>query len=309
MNANKQYEEGFADNNGVKIFYRDYGPRDGDPILLVHGLGAQLVHWPPHLINFLQANEFRPITYDNRDVGLSSRFSGNPSFILDYIKYFLRLPIKSEYTIDDMADDGIKLLESLNIDKAHILGTSMGGMIAQIISAQYPEKVKSFTLIASTASTPSPINAPSKAVRDLMMERSKNPNASIQEAVEREIKYVSLIGMEGRVVDTPEFREEIIQNLKRAKDGSGYARQLLSILASKDRLKKIQKIKAPTLIIHGRDDPMIRLKNAYRMHKLIPHSKLKIIDDMKHLIEPEILNQFQAILLNHLQLSSSETNF
>ena len=309
MNANKQYAEGFADNNGVKIFYRDYGPRDGDPILLVHGLGAQLVHWPPHLINFLQANEFRPITYDNRDVGLSSRFSGNPSFILDYIKYFLRLPIKSEYTIDDMADDGIKLLESLNIDKAHILGTTMGGMIAQIISAQYPEKVKSFTLIASTASTPSPINAPSKAVRDLMMERSKNPNASIQEAVEREIKYVSLIGMEGRVVDTPEFREEIIQNLKRAKDGSGYARQLLSILASKDRLKKIQKIKAPTLIIHGRDDPMIRLKNAYRMHKLIPHSKLKIIDDMKHLIEPEILNQFQAILLNHLQLSSSETNF
>ena len=309
MNANKQYAEGFADNNGVKIFYRDYGPRDGDPILLVHGLGAQLVHWPPHLINFLQANEFRPITYDNRDVGLSSRFSGNPSFILDYIKYFLRLPIKSEYTIDDMADDGIKLLESLNIDKAHILGTSMGGMIAQIISAQYPEKVKSFTLIASTASTPSPINAPSKAVRDLMMERSKNPNASIQEAVEREIKYVSLIGMEGRVVDTPEFREEIIQNLKRAKDGSGYARQLLSILASKDRLKKIQKIKAPTLIIHGRDDPMIRLKNAYRMHKLIPHSKLKIIDNMKHLIEPEILNQFQAILLNHLQLSSSETNF
>ena len=304
MNANKQYAEGFADNNGVKIFYRDYSPRDGDPILLVHGLGAQLVHWPPHLINFLQANKFRPITYDNRDVGLSSRFLGNPSFILDYIKYFLRLPIKSEYTIDDMADDGIKLLESLNIDKAHILGTSMGGMIAQIISAQYPEKVKSFTLIASTASTPSPINAPSKAVRDLMMERSKNPNASIQEAIEREIKYVSLIGMEGRVVDTPEFREEIIQNLKRAKDGSGYARQLLSILASKDRLKKIQKIKAPTLLIHGRNDPMIRLKNAYRMHKLIPHSKLKIIDNMRHLIEPEILKQFQAILLNHLQLSS-----
>ena len=301
MNANKQYAEGFADNNGVKIFYPDYGPRDGDPILLVHGLGAQLVHWPPHLINFLQANKFRPITYDNRDVGLSSRFSGNPSFILDYIKYFLRLPIKSEYTIDDMADDGIKLLESLNIDKAHILGTSMGGMIAQIISAQYPEKVKSFTLIASTASTPSPINAPSKPVRDLMMERSKNPNASIQEAIEREIKYVSLIGMEGRVVDTPEFREEITQNLKRAKDGSGYARQLLSILASKDRLKKIQKIKAPTLIIHGKHDPMIKLKNAYRMHKLMPHSKLKIIDDMKHLIEPEILVQFEGMLLNHLK--------
>lgn len=304
MNVNEQYTEGFSENNGVKIFYRDYGPVDGDPILMVHGLGAQLVHWPPHLITFLQAHNFRPITYDNRDVGLSSRFLGTPSFALDYIKYFLRLPIKSEYTIDDMANDGAKLLETLNIKQAHVLGTSMGGMIAQIISAQYPQKVKSFTLIASTASAPSPINAPSKAVRDLMMERSKNPNVSVEEVIKREIKFVSLIGMEGRVVDTPEFREETIKNLDRAQDGSGYARQLLSILASKDRLKKIQKIKAPTLIIHGRQDPMIRLKNAYKMHKLIPHSKLKIIDDMRHLIEPEILLQFEVDLLDHLQLAS-----
>ena len=122
--------------------------------------------------------------------------------------------------------------------------------------------------------------------------------------IKREIKIVSLIGMEGRVVDTPEFREETIRNLNRAQDGSGYARQLLSILASKDRLKKIQKIKAPTLIIHGKDDPMIQLKNAYKMHKLIPHSKLKIIDNMRHLIEPEILTQFESDLLDHLRLSS-----
>ena len=224
--------------------------------------------------------------------------------MLDYIKYFLRIPIKSEYTIDDMADDGIKLLEQLNINQAHVLGTSMGGMIAQIISAQYPQKVKSFTLIASTASTPSPMNAPTKPVRDPMLERSKNPDASVEDVIKREIKIVSLIGMKGRVVDTPEFREETIQNLNRAQDGSGYARQLLSILASKDRLKKIQKIKAPTLIIHGKHDPMIRLKNAYKMHKLIPHSKLKIIEDMRHLIEPEILRQFESELLDHLRLAS-----
>ena len=162
MNKDGHYNEGFSENSGVKIFYRDYGPKDGDPILMVHGLGAQLVHWPIHLINFLQANNFRPITYDNRDVGLSSRFLNTPSFVIDYVKYFLRLPIKSEYTIDDMARDGINLLDTLNIKKTHIFSTSMGGMIAQIISAQYPERVKSFTLIASTASTPSPINAPKK---------------------------------------------------------------------------------------------------------------------------------------------------
>lgn len=300
MNKDDHYNEGFSENSGVKIFYRDYGPKDGDPILMVHGLGAQLVHWPIHLINFLQANNFRPITYDNRDVGLSSRFLNTPSFVLDYVKYFLRLPIKSEYTIDDMARDGINLLDTLNIKKTHIFSTSMGGMIAQIISAQYPERVKSFTLIASTASTPSPTNAPKKAVRDIMMERSKNPNASHEEILEREIRMVSLIGMDGRIVDTPEFREETIRNLDRAQDGSGYARQLLSILASKDRLKKIQKIKAPTLIIHGKNDPMIHVKNAYKMHKLIPHSKLKIIENMRHLIEPEVLNQFEGMLLEHL---------
>ena len=304
MGTNQHYKEGFSKNNGVKIFYRDYGPEDGDPILMVHGLGAQLVHWPQHLINFLQENNFRPITYDNRDVGLSSRFTNTPSFVLDYIKYFFRLPIKSEYKIDDMADDGIKLLETLKIKKAHILSTSMGGMIAQIISAMYPEKVKTFTLIASTASTPSPINAPSKAVREIMLERSKNPNASYDEIIKREIKMVSLIGMKGRIVDTPEFRKETMENLNRSKDGSGYARQLLSILASKDRLKKIKKIKAPTLIIHGKDDPMIHVRNAYKMHKLIPHSRLQIIDNMRHLIEPEILMQFEGALLNHLRVSS-----
>ena len=304
MKNNQQYREGFSENNGVKIFYRDYGPEDGDPVLMVHGLGAQLVHWQPHLISFLQDNNFRPIAYDNRDVGLSSRFAATPSFVLDYIKYFLRLPIKSEYKIDDMADDGIQLLETLKIEKAHIFSTSMGGMIAQIISAQYPEKVKTFTLIASTASTPSPINAPTRAVREIMLQRSKNPNASYEEIIKREIKMVSLIGMEGREVDTPEFRKETIKNLDRSKDGSGYARQLLSILASKDRLKKIKKIKAPTLIIHGKDDPMIHVKNAYRMHKLIPHSRLKIIKNMRHLIEPEVLKQFEGMLLEHLKISS-----
>ena len=128
-----------------------------------------------------------------------------------------------------MAEDGIKLLEKLNINQAHVIGTSMGGMIAQIISAQYPKKVKSFTLIASTASTPSPMNAPSKPVRDLMLERSKHPNAKVEDIIKREIKIVSLIGMEGRVVDTPEFREETIRNLNRAQDGSGYALSLIHI--------------------------------------------------------------------------------
>jgi len=303
MDSKNTYSEGYSETNGVKIFYRDYGPADGKPVLLVHGLGAQLVHWPPHLIAFLQEHNYRPITYDNRDAGLSSRFFGEPSFVLDYIKYFFRFPIKSEYTIDDMAEDGMNLLNTLAIKKVHIIGTSMGGMIAQIISAQYPDRIKSFTLIASTASTPSPMNAPSNEVQTLMMARSKNPNPTIEEVYKREVAFVTLIGMEGREVDTPEFRAETLKNFQRAQDGSGYSRQLLAILASKNRIDKVKQIKAPTLIIHGKHDPMIDLKNAHKMHTLIPGSQLEIIANMRHLIEPEILKQFEMRLLEHLKLN------
>ena len=148
------------------------------------------------------------------------------------------------------------------------------------------------------------MNSPSSEVRELMMQRSKNPNASVEEVYEREVKIVTLIGMQGRVVDTPEFREDTFKNFKRAGDGSGYARQMLAILASKNRLQKVQKIKAPTLIIHGEHDPMIDVKNAYKMHQLIPQSTLEIITRMRHLIEPEVLEIFKEKLLQHLKLWS-----
>ena len=106
-----EYIEGLIENDGVKIFYREYGLKESEPILLVHGLGAQLVHWPPHLVSFLVDHGFRVITFDNRDSGLSSRFKDKPSFGLGYLRYFFRLPIKTEYSLNDMAKDGINLLE------------------------------------------------------------------------------------------------------------------------------------------------------------------------------------------------------
>ena len=302
-----KFHEGFIEKNGVKIAYRDYGPEEAEPILLVHGLGAQLVHWPPHLIDLLIENNYRPITFDNRDAGLSSRFFNKPSFILGYLRYFLRLPMKTEYSLDDMAQDGINILNELNINKAHILGTSMGGMISQIICSIFPDRVKSFTLIASTASVPGPLNGASKEVREIMLERSKSENPTIEEVCEREIRWVSAIGMEGRDLDTPEFREETIANYNRIKnrrDGFGYARQLITILASKNRIKRVKLIKAPTLIIHGQEDPVINVKNSHRMHQLIPKSELVIIPNMRHLIEEEILDQFKDKLVSHLASNS-----
>ena len=302
-----KYIEGLIENDGVKIFYREYGLKESEPILLVHGLGAQLVHWPPHLISFLVDHGYRVITFDNRDSGLSSRFKDKPSFGLGYLRYFFRLPIKTEYSLNDMAKDGINLLNYLQVKQSHILGTSMGGMISQILCSKYPDRVKSFTLIASTASVPGPLNGASKEVREMMIERSKLENPTMEEVYQREIKWVGLIGMKDRVVDTPEFRESTISNYKRVediKDGFGYARQLLAILSSKNRIRKVRSIKADTLIIHGKADPVINVKNSRLMQKLIRNSKLIVIPNMRHLIEEEILDQFKDRLINHLTANS-----
>tara|TARA_B100000575_G_scaffold292804_1_gene302178 strand:+ start:1529 stop:2509 length:981 start_codon:yes stop_codon:yes gene_type:complete len=303
------FEEGIAQQNDIEIYYRDYGPIDGDPILLVQGIGGQLINWPHHLIEFLILNNFRPIVFDNRDTGLSSKIESDAfdddnrgnTIIRSYIRYYLRLPIESDYTLDDMADDAISVLNTLNIDKAHILGISMGGMISQIIASSYPERTKTFTLIASTASTPSPLNGPTRKVRKLLMDRTKNPNATIDERVNRTRKIFGEIGYQGINLNTDEFYEEVSNSIQRGgTNDTGFGRQLTAILGSENRLNKVKSIQAPTLIIHGKDDPLIKVKNAYKTNKLIDNSNLIIISDMRHLIEVPVFNQFKDDLLKHL---------
>ena len=303
------FEEGVAQQNDIEIYYRDYGPIDGDPILLVQGIGGQLINWPHHLIEFLIQNNYRPIVFDNRDTGLSTKIESDMfdddnrtnTIIRSYIRYYLRLPIESDYTLDDMANDAISVLDTLNIDKAHILGISMGGMIAQIIASSYPDKTKTFTLIASTASTPSPLNGPTRKVRKLLMDRTKNPNATIDERVNRTRKIFGEIGYQGIDLNTDEFYEEVSNSIQRGgTNDTGFGRQLSAILGSENRLNKVKSIQASTLIIHGKEDPLIKVKNAYKTNRLIHNSNLIIIPDMRHLIEVPVFNQFKDDLLKHL---------
>lgn len=303
------FEEGFISNNGVDIAYRVYGSENNKPILLVQGLGGQLINWPEHLIDFLIENNFRPIVFDNRDTGLSSRFTddrfteGNRSKTINstYLKYYLRLPINPPYTLDDMATDAIKILDKLNIDKAHLLGISMGGMIAQIIAANHSERINTFTLIASSISAPSPLNGPTRDVRRLLMKRSANPYSTNEERIERSKKIFKLIGLEGYDLDTEEFYNKSIESIERAgPDDTGFSRQIMAILGSKNRIKKVKSIKAKTLIIHGKEDPLIKVKNAYKTKKYIKNSNLLILPKMRHLIEPPVFDLFKQDLLTHL---------
>ena len=293
------FEEGFAKNKSINIAYRDYGPVNATPILLVTGLGAQLTLWPEFLIKDLQENNFRPIVFDNRDVGLSTRFSSQPSQTLNYIKYFLFIPINSEYTIEDMASDGIAVLDHLDIDSAHILGMSMGGMISQVLVAQHPQRTKSFTMISSTASTPNPFNGPKFKVTQQLLKRSAAKN-DIEGRIDQSIKLFELIGTPGKSYDTPQFRNNMRAYIERGGDDGGFLRQMAAIIGSENRKELLKSINTPTLIIHGDIDPLIKVKNAYSAKKLIQSSELEIVEGMGHMLDEESYEKFKFRFIDFL---------
>ena len=293
------FEDGFATNQEIKIAYRDHGPENGVPILLVTGLGAQLTLWPDFLIRDLQKNNYRPIAFDNRDVGLSTRFTSQPSQTLNYLKYFMFIPINSEYSIQDMASDGVAVLDHLNIESAHILGMSMGGMISQVLVAQHPERVKSFTMISSTASTPNPFNGPKFKVTQQLLKRSAAKD-DIEGRIDQSIKLFELIGTPGKDYDTPQFRQKMRAYIKRGGDDGGFLRQMAAIIGSKNRKELLKSINTQTLIIHGDIDPLIKVKNAYSAHKLIQSSHLEVVEDMGHLLDEESYAKFQNQFIEFL---------
>ena len=293
------FEEGFAKNQSINIAYRDYGPINATPILLVTGLGAQLTLWPEFLIKDLQENNFRPIVYDNRDVGLSTRFSSQPSQTLNYLKYFMFIPINSEYTIEDMASDGIAVLDKLNIDSAHILGMSMGGMISQVLVAHHPERAKSFTMISSTASTPNPFNGPKFKVTQQLLKRSAAKD-DIEGRINQSIRLFELIGTPGKNYNTPQFRKNMRAYIERGGDDGGFLRQMAAIIGSQNRKELLKSIITPTLIIHGDIDPLIKVKNAYSARQLIQSSELEIIEGMGHLLDKESYEKFRFRLIDFL---------
>ena len=296
------YEEGYAKDSNIKIYYRDYGPANGIPILLVMGLGGQLTFWPPYMIKFLQQKGYRPIAYDNRDMGLSSRFKSNPTFLANILKYYFYLPIKSEYKLDDMANDAVVLLDKLKISKCHAIGMSMGGMISQILVSNHQERFYSYTQIASMVAVPSPLNGPNFSVIKLLGERAFK-DATKDERIDRTIRLVSTIGMKGFDYNNSEFKQEVNETIQRSPDDSGFIRQMAAILGTKNRINKVKTISLPTLIIHGETDPLIKVKNAFHTHKLIKNSNLKVIKNMGHLIEEPIFDQFKIDLINHLDIN------
>jgi pimeloyl-ACP methyl ester carboxylesterase len=298
-------DEGYATNGDVQIYYKDFGPENNTPVLLVMGLGGQLTYWPQFFIEFLQENGYRPIVYDNRDVGLSTSFKeyGRPNFIWNYVKFYTGLPIRSTYSLGDMANDGLAVLDHLSIDKSHLVGMSMGGMISQHLASNNEERFYSLTLIASMAKTPDASTAPRGRLAKLLNDRSRREK-TIEKRIERAVEIYSILDAGNTDFDTPEFKQGVIDNINRSKEDSGFSRQLLAILADKSREESVRNITLPTLIIHGELDPLIPFKEGLNTHKLINSSTFVPVKDMGHLLTQKSLDNFNSEIIVHLDSNS-----
>ena len=300
------YDDGYAYNEDTKIFYVDYGPADASPILLVQGLGGQLTFWPPELVKMLQNNGFRPIVYDNRDVGLSQSFEqyGRPNFLWNYFKWYTGLPMQSVYSLSDMAGDGIAILDKLQIEKSHILGISMGGMISQRMVYNHQNRFISYIQVASMAKVPDHTTLPRNELRKIIEDRSYK-DQSIEERVDKSIRLFEILSSEGASIDREKFSEEVVKNIERSPNETGFSRHLQAILADKDRYELIREIEVPTLVIHGKIDPLIPFDEGKKSAEMIPNSTFLAVEKMSHLLDPPIIDIIEEPLVVYMRLAES----
>ncbi len=285
--------------NGIDIYYEESGPADAPVILLVMGLGTQMIAWPDELIQGLVGKGYRVIHYDNRDVGLSQRMDGAAagSLVWAMIASRFGLPVKTAYTVSDMAKDGAALLDALGIDKAHIVGASMGGMIVQLMAANHPDKVLSMTSIMSSSGKPG-LPGPRADIRKRMMTpRPANPTK--EEAVKLGAEVLEAISFADPTRTPTAFVDMAARAFDRGYYPMGMKRQLLAIVADGSRVDRLKKISAPTLVVHGGADPLVPKEGSEDIARHIPGARLEIIDEMAHDLPPSQVGRMVELIAGH----------
>ncbi|GAA4642760.1 alpha/beta hydrolase [Pontixanthobacter gangjinensis] len=284
--------------NGLQLEYEDYGDKSAPPILLVMGLGAQLTLWPMELVDALVERGFRVIRYDNRDIGLSHKFEGAkaPGILKLMIFSKFGLPIRTPYSLADMAADGAALLDALGIEKAHIVGASMGGMITQHIGFSHPEKVLSLTSIMSTTGNPKLDRAKPEAIKALT---TRPADAEIETIREHGLKLSHAIGSPGYRADPEVIKDKVELNFRRSFYPAGLPRQLAAIIADGCRRTRLGAITAPTLVVHGEDDPLVPLSGGKDTAAHIPGASLKTFPGMGHDLPVELVEPMADAIAEH----------
>ena len=268
-------------SNSVFIEADVQGPADGEPLLLVMGLGMQLVAWPDELVADLVGRGFRVIRFDNRDAGLSEGFErlGPPRMLGAMLRFTLRLPVAAPYQLRDMANDAVGVLDALGIQQAHVCGASMGGMIAQRMAMHHPTRVKSLTLVMTTSGARH-LPQPSWKVRQAMLARPRSHD--VADVVAHLEGLLHTIGSPGYRPDKQRQHQRLEASVKRAWRPHGTGRQLLAIVADGDRSAALATIHHPTRVIHGADDPLVPPAAATDLQRKIPGATLDIVPGMGH---------------------------
>ncbi|MBV8124486.1 MAG: alpha/beta fold hydrolase [Burkholderiaceae bacterium] len=277
--------------NGISLEVEDHGPVNGRPLLLIMGLGMQLVAWSPGFIDRLVARGFRVIRFDNRDIGLSQRFDalGVPNLALATMRQLMHLPQQSPYTVADMAADAAGVLDALGIARAHVCGASMGGMIAQHLAASHPERVQSLTLMMTTSGARH-LPGPTLKVQAAMMARPRTRDAAALTA--HFVHLYHLIGSPGHPMPEGWLERLVQESLQRAYRPKGMLRQLMAILADGDRSGLLAQIQAPTQIIHGDADPLVPVPAASDLAVKIKGAALDLVPGMGHDLPPALWPRF-----------------
>jgi pimeloyl-ACP methyl ester carboxylesterase len=278
---------------GIELCCETFGDRADPPLLLVMGLGMQMLHWPPGLIARLVERGHYVVRFDNRDRGRSTHVKIPPP---SRLRLLTRRFGPDQYTLEDMALDTVGLLDALELDSAHLVGVSMGGMIAQTVAAARPRRVRSLTSIMSTtgsrrAGQPKPHILPALL----------KPAPREREAyVEHMLGLLTAIGAPGDVLDTPEGRAFVGHTHDRDPDVRGTGRQLAAILASGDRTKRLGAIAAPTLVIHGDSDPLITPSGGRATARAIPGARLMLVPGMGHGLPERLWPQLVDAIAEHV---------
>ncbi len=292
-NSGQSQDSGNSENSGSARSVDDL-----IPILLIMGLGMPRTAWPLPLIQALTDAGKRVLRFDNRDAGLSSKLPswGKPNVLLSSFKLLLGWPVSSAYRLDDMALDVIGLLDELGLPRVHLVGVSMGGMIGQLLAADHPDRIASFTCIMSSSGARG-LPQPSAATRMVLLSRpaSKEPQA----IVEHYLKVLKVIGSQKFAPSDEQLRERIRENLAPYYFPLGTARQLVAVAANGDRSRKLAKISCPVQIIHGSADPLIPVQAAHDLHQKIAGSTLEIIEAMAHDMPPALLPQLASLILKN----------
>ena len=274
--------------NNIEIEYDTFGNPSGKPLLLIMGLGSQMISWIPEFCELFVQKGFYVIRFDNRDVGLSTKFddAGVPNVMQIVTKARNGEKIDPPYTLEDMADDAVALLDALNIEKAHVCGASMGSMIAQVIAYRHPSRILSLVSIMGSTGNPELPEPKPEAMQVLVVPMPSKRERYIKESVKRwRVLW-------GSYPYDEELRKELAeQAYDRSFYPDGQTRQLVAILANGDRRERLKSIKVPTLVIHGKDDPLVPMEGGIDTSKNIPGAELLLVDKMGHSLPPEVWTQ------------------